>query len=143
MPNSASTIDMEVSIVPYDAPAGGSYVAGEILLTLATDGSGASFIYASNRNLVSNDPRGQPGDLRRRRDRADYADTRHAGVHGPPTSPWHADLARRPLSPRASKPDGLVAAPAQIEARGLTGGGGEERYGTATWSGRNVSPAGF
>ncbi|KAG0702659.1 Lactonase, 7-bladed beta-propeller-domain-containing protein [Suillus ampliporus] len=57
-PNYSTPLIANVSIVPYDQPAGSSFAAAEILIPLPTAEYPTPYIYTSNRNTGVQDPRG-------------------------------------------------------------------------------------
>lgn len=57
-PNGTSTITSSVSIVPSGAPSGATWAAAEILIPPTSPSFPKEYIYASNRNTGTPDPRG-------------------------------------------------------------------------------------
>jgi hypothetical protein len=57
-PNGTSTIISDVSIVPPNPPQGASFAAAEVLIPARTKNFPKAYIYASNRNVGVQDPRG-------------------------------------------------------------------------------------
>lgn len=62
-PNGTSPISANVSIVPTDGPADGSWFAAEILIPPLTHAFPKPYIYATNRNIANRSPTGDH-DLR-------------------------------------------------------------------------------
>lgn len=57
-PNGTSPIIANVNITPPNPPAGAHFAAGEILIPAPTDQFQVPYIYVSNRNTGTQDPRG-------------------------------------------------------------------------------------
>ena len=57
-PNGTSQIISSVSIIPADAPAGAAFKAAEMLIPELTEEYPTQYIYTSNRNFGTQDPRG-------------------------------------------------------------------------------------
>jgi len=84
-PNYSTPLIANVSTVPSDPPAGSSFAAAEVLIPLPTAEYPIPYIYASNRNIGVQDPRGDTIAIFENV----AVGAEEPGVHRPRSDSWH------------------------------------------------------